>query len=60
MLKLTEFSHLKSVKNIVAESFLGTVEKLKPVKEILEENGEKEVSYFDIKLALAMIEKGDL
>lgn len=60
MLKLTEFSHLKSVKNIVAESFSGKVEKLKPVKEILEENGEKEVSYFDIKLALAMIEKGDL
>lgn len=60
MLKLTEFSHLKSVKNIVAESFSGKVEKLKPVKEILEENGQKHVSYFDIKLALAMIEKGDL
>jgi uncharacterized protein YpbB len=60
MLKLTEFSYLKSVKNIVAESFSGKVEKLKPVKEVFEENGEKEVSYFDIKLALAMIEKGDL
>jgi uncharacterized protein YpbB len=60
IMKLTSFARLKSVKQVVAESFSWKVEKLKPVKEVLEENGNKEVSYFDIKLALVMIEKGDL
>jgi hypothetical protein len=60
ILKLTEFSNLKKIKTVITDNFSGKVEALRPIKDILDENWEKSVSYFDIKLAVAMIEKWDL
>jgi hypothetical protein len=36
-LKLVSFAHLKKIKTIVDEQFSGSVEKLRPIKDILEE-----------------------
>lgn len=60
IMKLSPFSSLQKVKNIITKDFLGIVDKLKPIKDKCEETGEKEISYFDIKVAIALIEKGDL
>lgn len=60
ILKLVSFAHLKKIKTIVDEQFSGSVEKLRPIKDILEEQWDKEISYFDIKVAVAMIGKADL
>lgn len=60
ILKLTEFSNLKKIKIVILDNFSWTVAALRPIKDILEENWEKSISYFDIKLAVAMIGKGDL
>jgi hypothetical protein len=60
VMKLTEFSNLKTIKKIIADNFSWTVEALRPVKDLLEESWEKEISYFEIKLAVAMIWKWDL
>ena len=60
VMKLTEFSNLKTIKKVITDNFSWTVEALRPVKDLLEESGEKDISYFEIKLAVAMIWKGDL
>lgn len=55
ILKYSSLEKLKKVKDVVKkENFSG--EKLKPIKDMLS----GDVSYFDVKIALAMIEKGDL
>jgi len=58
--KLVSFSHIKKVKDIVKEKFNSEVDKLKPIKEELEKMWDKDISYFEIKVALEMINKGDL
>ena len=60
IMKLCDFNNLKIVKKIISENFSGIVAALRPVKDLLEENWEKNISYFEIKLAVAMITKGDL
>jgi ATP-dependent DNA helicase RecQ len=60
VLKLVEFSVLKTIKNIITENFSWTVDALKPIKDLLEESWDKNISYFEIKLAVAMIGKWDL
>ena len=60
MIKLLDLNHLKEVKRVVEESFGSNVDKLKPIKEKLEEEGFGNISYFEIKWALVMIEKRDL
>ena len=60
VMKLTEFSNLKKIKTVIADNFSWTVEALRPVKDLLEESWEKTISYFEIKLAVAMIGKWDL
>ena len=60
IMKLCDFNNLKIIKKIISENFSWTVEALRPVKDLLEENWEKNISYFEIKLAVAMIWKGDL
>lgn len=59
ILKLSELVNLKAVKEVLEQDILEET-KLRPIKEKLEESWYKKVSYFDIKLALAMIEKKDL
>ncbi|USN58233.1 MAG: helix-turn-helix domain-containing protein [Candidatus Peribacteria bacterium] len=60
MLKLVRFSHLNEVKRVIQDTFGGDIEKLKPIKEQLEFEEKKDVSYFEIKVAIAMMERGDL
>ena len=60
VLKLVEFSNLKKIKIIITDNFSWTVETLRPIKDLLDESWEKSISYFEIKLAVAMLAKGDL
>jgi superfamily II DNA helicase RecQ len=60
ILKLTEFSNLKKIKTVITDNFSGTVEALRPIKDLLDESWEKSISYFEIKLAAAMMGKWDL
>lgn len=60
VLHLVDFDNLKKVKSILQEHFWWISEKLKPLKEALEWSWEHQISYFEIKAALAMIEKWDL
>ncbi len=57
MVDLTKAKAIKSV--LESDTILENIE-LRPIKDKLEEQGNKDISYFEIKLALAMIEKGDL
>ena len=60
VLDLVSLANAKLVKAVVkSDVILGSTE-LKPIKQKLEEQGNAWVSYFDVKLALAMIEKWDL
>ncbi len=55
ILKYSSLEKLKMVREVIKkENF--TLDKLKPIKDMLS----KEVNYFDIKIALAMMEKWDL
>jgi uncharacterized protein YpbB len=45
---------------VVEESFGSNTDKLKPIKEKLEEEWKGNISYFEIKGALSMMEKRDL
>ena len=60
ILKLVKFDNLKESKNIINEFFWWKVDKLKPIKEKLEELCFNEISYFEIKMTLVMLEKKDL
>jgi len=60
VMKLVTFSHLKQVKDVLTQKEIPTTSALKPIKEALIESNYEKVSYFEIKLALAMIEKKDL
>jgi RecQ family ATP-dependent DNA helicase len=60
MMKYASFSNLKIVKEIINSEFDWMVDSLKPVKEKIEEKWNKDISYFDIKIAISMIWKKDL
>ncbi|NVP17627.1 RecQ family ATP-dependent DNA helicase [Candidatus Gracilibacteria bacterium] len=60
IMKYTSFSKLKIVKDVINKELNGIVSELKPIKEKIENLGNKDISYFDIKLAIAMIDKKDL
>jgi ATP-dependent DNA helicase RecQ len=60
IMKLTIFSNLKLVKQVIENGLKWVINQLKPIKDKLEEQGNKEVSYFDIKIAIAMMDKKDL
>jgi len=60
ILKLVSFSNIKKVKEVVKQNFNWQVEQLKPLKEELEKLWEKDISYFEIKVCLAMMKKKDI
>ncbi|MCH2188797.1 RecQ family ATP-dependent DNA helicase [Candidatus Gracilibacteria bacterium] len=60
VMKLIDFDHLKAVQQVVISESFSSDSPLKPIKEKLVQVGNKQVSYFEIKLALAMIDKKDL
>ncbi len=55
ILKYSSLDKLKKVKEVIKKESVPT-DKLKPIKEMLS----NDINYFDIKIALAMVEKGDL
>jgi hypothetical protein len=55
VLKLVDFGHLKNIKKVITDNFSGKVEALRPVKDLLDESGEKNITYFEIKLVVAML-----
>jgi ATP-dependent DNA helicase RecQ len=55
ILTFTMIEKLKKIKDIVAKNNLDTT-KLQPIKELCDES----ITYFDIKIAIALIEKSDL
>ena len=60
IMKLVEFWSIKKIKEIIKENLWWNTEALKPIKEELEKSWEKDISYFDIKIAIAMMWKGDI
>jgi len=60
VLDLVTLKHAKLVKATVKSDAILENTELKPIKQKLEQQGNTTVSYFEIKLALAMIEKWDL
>lgn len=59
ILELTQRDHIQQVQQLVQKDFTDGVTALRPVKDRLEEMGFSKISYFEIKLALSMIEKRD-
>jgi len=55
-MELIDFKNAKIIKEIIT----GEEDGLKEIKDALESKGEGNISYFEIKITLAMIEKGDL
>ena len=60
VLNHTQLNKLKMVKDISENHTLPEEGWLKALKQELEIQGKNDISYFDIKLALAMMEKGDI
>ena len=59
LMKLCSLDNLKLVKNTIENKGI-SIDKLKPIKESLESDWFKKISYFDIKVTIAMIDKRDL
>ncbi len=60
ILKLVSLSSIKEVKKVIKNNFSWEVERLREIKEILDKNWKNNISYFDIKIAIAMMQKGDI
>lgn len=59
LLNFSSFWKLKDIKSVIDSENL-YLDKLKPIKQSLEINWKKEISYFDIKIAISMINNKDL
>ena len=60
VLKLVTLSNIKKIKEVIKEKLWWNIEALKPIKEQLEKSWEKTITYFEIKMAIAMMSKGDI
>ncbi len=60
ILKFTQIWKVQAIKSHIQEYFPNWVEKLRELKDSLEQVWKIQVAYFDIKIALAMIEKKDV
>lgn len=60
ILKFSSFSKLKIVKEVIENDLDWAVDILKPIKEKLEEKWNNDTSYFEIKIAIAMMDKKDI
>ncbi|MEA3304213.1 MAG: hypothetical protein U9Q15_00320 [Patescibacteria group bacterium] len=49
--------HVNQIQEVVQTYFSGEIDKLRPVKEKLEEKGSMDISYFEIKIAKVMMEE---
>ena len=59
LLKYVDFENIKKIKNVLDEWEL-EIDKLRPIKDKLEEKLEIKISYFEIKACISMINKKDL
>ena len=55
--KLTSLDNIEYARDIIELKFNGKIEKLREIKDVLEAAGRKDIRYFDIHLAIAMIDK---
>lgn len=55
--KLTSLENIEYARNIIESRFGGKVDKLREIKDVIEAEGRKDIRYFDIHLAITMIEK---
>lgn len=60
ILKIAELQKIKCIKQVFIDNFPKGSDKLKPIMDAIENAWKKNISYFEIKLTLAMIEKGDI
>jgi len=60
IMKFSTFSNLNTIKSIIIWELNWVVDPLKPIKEALENISKNDISYFEIKIAIAMIEKKDI
>jgi len=60
ILKLIKLSEIKEIKEIIKEKLWNNTETLRPIKNELENLWKKNISYFDIKVCIAMMWKGDI
>jgi ATP-dependent DNA helicase RecQ len=60
VLKLITLADIKKVKEVINEKLWWNIEPLRPIKDELDNIWEKKISYFDIKVAIAMMGKGDI
>lgn len=58
--KLTLLENIEYARRIIETHFLGKVEKLREIKDTIEANGRTDIRYFDIHLAIAMMERNQL
>ena len=59
-MKLISLANIKKIKEIINDNLWWNVEALKPIKSELEKSWEKNIDYFEIKIAIAMIGKWDI
>lgn len=57
VLDMLDLETAKTVKSVIQSGAIMQEVQLRPIKEKLEAAGKKDISYFEIKLTLAMIEK---
>lgn len=55
--KLTNLENIEYARAVIETQFQGKAEKLREVKDVIEAGGRKDIRYFDIHLAIAMMEK---
>jgi len=55
--KLTILDNVDYAREVIEKRFGGKPEKLREIKDVLEAEGRKDIRYFDIHLAIAMLEK---
>jgi uncharacterized protein YpbB len=60
VLDIVSLEHAKLIKTVVDSDAILDNTELRPIKDQLEEQGNTNISYFEIKLTLAMMERGDL
>lgn len=60
IMKFSSFSNLKAVKEVITDKLKWITDPLKPIKENLESEWKKDISYFEIKIAIAMMDKKDI
>ena len=60
LLYILNFSHLQQIKTVIQQHFWENTDMLKPMKEKASEMGYFDITYFEIKAAIAMLGKKDL